>query len=132
MTLAELIYVFSMAGLQVRVHRPESAAINPWNIVVQHVSANISDTGSMMCSLDAGVVSVDSKGQAITDVIPVITEPTDPGPTLRFLRSKIQHVILGVTFTRNPLLHLPQQQIALLMVSFVRSVEQLMDNYHGA
>jgi len=45
---------------------------------------------------------------------------------VRMTSTALYEAYLAVVFTRNPDLHLPAQRSALLMVAFVRSVEQLM------
>jgi hypothetical protein len=142
-TMSTALQSCAMVGLLVRVDRAnEAMAVDPWAIRVTHVSRDWADTTNALCHASLGAALDDADGDACTDIVPLLNpaafagddgEVTPGGSSLAsadtsaaVMRSKLLEVYAAVVFTRNPALRLPQQRIALLMVSFVRSVEQLI------
>ena len=126
LTITELLYSLGMIGYGIKLTRSESSNINPWTIIVDYVSHEIMDSSDTLCLLDAGIAHEDSNGTIIEDVV-IVPNPANPKPYELFLQSKLYKSYLGVVFTRNPELVLPQQHTALVMVSFVKAIEQLMN-----
>ena len=91
-----------MIGRCIRVVRSESSNINPWNLIVDYVSSEISDSASSMCLIDAGIDYYDKLNNQFAPDILVIPNP--------FQFQKIY----------------PNQYIALVMISFVKMIEQVM------
>ena len=123
----DLLYSFGMLGVFIRVRRTDSSQVNPWTIVVEYVSIDRGDTCSWMCILDANIDYKDpSRSQPVSDIL-IVENPLHSYPYKEFQRTKLNLAYTSVVFTRNPCLSIPSQSISLLMISFVKSIEQLMN-----
>jgi hypothetical protein len=124
--VTDLLYAYGSVGVGMCVERNQSSVIQPWNIRVSFIGPTRMDTSSAMCALDSGAVLKDpTTGHATPDVL-VMLDPRNPHPYKQWLRTALSDAYLAVTFARNPDLYVPAQRTALLMVAFVRAVEQLM------
>ncbi|KAJ3149888.1 hypothetical protein HK101_002005 [Irineochytrium annulatum] len=123
MRVADYLYCIGMVGVGIQVFRSESSNVNPWNLVVTHVSHQWIDTASSLCFLHGGHTWKDESGLVVQDVM-VLHDPSSTIPA-KYMKTSIHKINLSITFTRNPDLYIPAQQIALLSISFVKAVEQL-------
>jgi hypothetical protein len=122
----DLLYGFGMLGYGLRVTRTDSAAVEPWNVRVDHVSlaGQRLSTTDAICALDAHHRLVDLAGQTVEDVV-VLVDPSDPEPYERYLGSGLNRAYLGVVFARNPSVTVASQQTALVTRSLARAADQM-------
>jgi hypothetical protein len=126
LTLFDLLYCLGQIGYCIQVSRGESSNIQPWNLIIPYISTDLCDSASILCLLDAGNTFYDRENQPISDVL-IIPAVHNASPYLTFLQTKLHEAYLAIIFTRNPLLTLPAQKNAILFISLVKSIEQLMD-----
>ena len=147
----DLLSAFGKDGLLVRTMRLDASAVNPWMLVVEIVTTERQTSDVTMAALETGLQQrveletivggsqtqkgdgktseAESSGLVVEDCV-VIADPSaaahDREATLSFLRSKLHSLYLSVVFTRTPSLPLPAQRLALLAITWVRAVEQLL------
>ena len=127
--ITDLLYAYGMIGNYIQVFRTESSNIDPWNLIVDFVSPDKNDSASALCSLHGGIsINDPSYDQPAEDVL-VLIDPRNPIAYELWIRSVPLHKhYLAVVFTRNPEIVLPSQYPSILMISLVKSIEQMMLN----
>eukprot|EP01113_Clastostelium_recurvatum_P046047 TRINITY_DN8013_c0_g1_i7.p1 TRINITY_DN8013_c0_g1~~TRINITY_DN8013_c0_g1_i7.p1 ORF type:complete len:1990 (-),score=647.36 TRINITY_DN8013_c0_g1_i7:109-6078(-) len=125
LVLTDMLYSCGMLGVPIKVTRSEASNADPWRITVGYVSSERLDTASAMCALDAMVDWADKSGTVTQDVV-IVADPLNPAPYLAFASSPLYDAYLGVVFTRSPDIVLPAQRTALLMITLVRAITQLL------
>jgi hypothetical protein len=148
----DLLSAFGMEGLLVRVVRLDAAAVAPWMLVVQLVSTKRQTSDVTFAALESGLqqfvasdsvigvsraqsdddktANTEASSSVVVDDCVVVADPSasayDREAALSFLRSKLHSLYLSTVFTRTPSLPLPAQRLALLSITWVRAVEQLL------
>eukprot|EP00056_Hartaetosiga_gracilis_P006670 m.98722 g.98722 ORF g.98722 m.98722 type:complete len:2306 (+) comp12528_c0_seq2:34-6951(+) len=120
----QMLYAVGVTGVMIDVVFSEASNINPWEIKVRKVSLEFGDTSSSLCALDAGLRVCDSSGEDYNGVLPLCF----PGAEWmnRLLSTRLFKSYHAIVCTRNPLLSIPQQRIALLCSSLTQLISQLM------
>lgn len=124
-SMLDVLYSLGLLGLGIRVKRSEASNVEPWLIRVTHVSTDYIDTCSIMCALQSDVKIRDSRSENVSDVVSIIINKNELDLYRQWIKTPIYMTHLAITFTRNPSLVLPYQQIALLANSLIRAVVQL-------
>jgi hypothetical protein len=83
------------------------------------------DTCSAMCFLEAVVPLMDSSSEKCYDVV-LVGDPRNFTPYTMFSKSTLFQLYTSVQFTLNPDLYNPRQTTALLAISLVRAITQLL------
>lgn len=124
-SLVEMLYTTRLGcdAVRVKVVRTDVSAIDPFLVKILMVSSEVvpdERTMEIMQEIDLGVVRKDvAWGMRVPDAL--LLEPSKPA------RSRILFKAFNASMlTRNPTLQLPDQYLALVFASFVRSCEQLM------
>ncbi|ORY48697.1 hypothetical protein BCR33DRAFT_848053 [Rhizoclosmatium globosum] len=126
LAVSDFLYCCGIPGIAINVYRSQSAIVNPWNLVVRHVSSDWIDSASAMCMLHAGIQWRDGEAHNAEDVL-VVMDPQEDKAINLYTSLQLSKAYTSIVCTRNPDLYNRQQRIALLGISFVRAVEQL---YH--
>lgn len=119
------LYTMGMVGVQVRCTRTEASNVDPWQLIVDYVSSSFADTVSATCGLDIGQPLSDEQAVEAPDVVVLIPEGSEE-PQRWFTKTVLYQAYLGVVFARNPLCALPVQRLALPVLVWVKSGEQLL------
>jgi len=120
---SDALFVAGAVGVALRCRRSDAAEVEPWLLVVEHVSVSWLDTASAALSLDAGTLR-DDAGEVVQDVAVVSCEPRDFYHW--FVTSEMYKRYLAMVFTRNPLGQVPGQSYALPVILWVKSAELLI------
>eukprot|EP00760_Papus_ankaliazontas_P000532 PhM_4_TR10093/c0_g1_i2/m.19692 len=125
-SLSDLIYTCGMPGLMCRVRRQECSIVNPWTVVVEYVSSTFTDTASSLVAVELQMPMFDAQREACSDAL-VLVDPQQASLYHRFMKLKLYQSYLATVFTRNPLLVVPGQHTALLIVALVQACLQLLE-----
>jgi hypothetical protein len=127
LSMSDLLYALGGAGVQIGVQRTEASNIDPWLLIVRVVTNNTQcRTADAMCMLDCGLALNDDDGNTAADVLVLLRPDGLLAAQESYFRSQLHACYLATVFTRNPLLYLPTQRSAILVISFVKAAEQLL------
>eukprot|EP00049_Salpingoeca_infusionum_P004645 m.82053 g.82053 ORF g.82053 m.82053 type:complete len:2231 (+) comp12667_c0_seq2:195-6887(+) len=124
-TITDMLYCIGLPGIMLNVERSAASAVDPWQIKVLYVSRTSSSTVECMTALDTRVSMEDEQGYKCNAVLPLTGQRDHQLGSL--MSSYLMRAYTSVLVTRNPAMALSAQRLALLSVSLVRAVEQLMD-----
>jgi hypothetical protein len=122
----DLLYAIGGSGVQIGVQRSEASNIDPWLLIVSLISNLECRTAEAMCMLDCGYSLTDGAGHAAADVLVLLRPDGTLSAQETYFRSQLHACYLATVFTRNPLLYLPTQRSAILVISFVKAAEQIL------
>jgi hypothetical protein len=112
----DLFAYFDIEGLVIRIRNSASSEIDPWNIIVEYVGTEKKQMYQMILSTETDTKIFDSKGKKINGLV------LDYSISSYKPVSKIYYSHL---YTLNPYLIIPNQEISLVVNSWVSSVEKI-------
>lgn len=121
---SEALYACGALGVALRCRRSDAAEVEPWLLVVEHVSLSWVDTASAALTLDSGYHLRDDAGEVAPDVAVLACEPREFYHW--FVTSEMYKSYLAMVFTRNPLGQVPGQPYALPVILWVKTAELLI------
>eukprot|EP00435_Cladocopium_sp_Y103_P030866 s2573_g7.t1 len=121
---SEALYACGATGVALRCRRSDAAEVEPWLLVVEHVSLSWVDTASAALTLDSGYHLRDDAGEVAPDVAVLACEPREFYHW--FVTSEMYKSYLAMVFTRNPLGQVPGQPYALPVIVWVKTAELLI------
>ncbi|CAK0851034.1 unnamed protein product, partial [Prorocentrum cordatum] len=124
--LQSAVYAVGMVGVQIRCVRTEASNVEPWLLIVEHVSHSLADTASAACGLDIGQPLKDEEGAEAPDVAVLLPQGSECALSW-FTDSPVYQAYLAVVFARNPVCSLPSQRCALPVLVWVKSAEQMLE-----
>ncbi|CAK8989085.1 Hypothetical protein SCF082_LOCUS1669 [Durusdinium trenchii] len=118
------LYSCGAVGVALRLRRSDATEVEPWLLLVEHVSTSYVDTASAALYLDANQILHDDAGEVAPDVAVLAMEPADFYKWFR--TSEMYKSYLAMVFTRNPLGQVPGQAYALPVILWVKTAELLI------
>ena len=115
----DLFEYFNIEGLVIRIRNSSSSEVEPWNIIVEYVGVEKKQMYQMVLGSEIGKIMLDSKGRKINGLILDWTINAE----VNF--KPIHQIFYSYLLTSNPYLVIPNQEISLVVNSWVSSVEKI-------
>ena len=109
---SDALAFYDQTGFYLRLQPSDSAAVQPWNLIISLVSLDEGVVRTAYRSTETGSRLEDSKGFRVTDVLP------------HDVQTPLDRMALAYAFTRIPYLSIPGQLSAAVVISWARCIEQ--------
>ena len=112
----DLFEYFDFVGLGIRIKNSSSSEIEPWNLIVEYVSTEKKQMYQMVIANESDNKILDLKGKKINGlVLDWVGEKYKP----------VNKIYYSHLLTLNPYLFVPNQEISLIVNSWVSQVEKI-------
>ena len=124
----DLLEYFDIKGIGIRIKNSSSSEIDPWNIIIEYVGIDKKQMYQMVSANETGEKILDIKGKKINglilDWVGVCIGVNNNVKTEKNLKI-VHQIYYAHLFTSNPYLIIPNQEISLIVNSWVSSIEKI-------
>eukprot|EP01138_Halocafeteria_seosinensis_P012300 gb/GECG01012569.1/.p1 GENE.gb/GECG01012569.1/~~gb/GECG01012569.1/.p1 ORF type:complete len:1148 (+),score=102.12 gb/GECG01012569.1/:1-3444(+) len=116
--LAEELPGLDHSGFLINVHRSPATEVEPWTVIISHVSQETCSCGVMYrVAANSKRKSRTIDNHRVSDVLPTTPPSTD-----------LERMYCAFVFTRNPHLYIESQYVALLTVCWIETIALTASN----